>query len=204
MKIVIISMLFISFYSVATQSKTHTNKTEVVITEVVKTQAKHWQIKPLDYIKATKLKQQYKSLISDNITPIEVLGIFAKTKQERKKYAQKFARLMYDTTAKVLTFQKAVNQANKKLHSGSMFDYIPKRNRPKQSLVSRASQVINLNNCSKLCLNKAKNFIDNAAVIPIDFYFKNATKKQIQKWAYDLNISLFDVENKTITLNHAQ
>ena len=165
-------------------------------------QAKYWQIEPQNYIKAQQLREQYKGLVSKDITPIEVLGIFANTKAERDKYARIFAKMIRQTTKKVLDFQKSVNQAHKDLYGAdSMFDY--QSSQLPTYTPKRKNITINIDDCNQSCITNAKKLINTSFINPVDFYFTSTTDDEIRSFARKLGISVEQVQNKQITLNHS-
>ena len=71
------------------------------------------------------------SLSVPNISPVEVLGIHARNDAERSKYAEIFARAMYEDTQRVLAFQLAYDVESRKLIAGQpmiSFKGLPKVN----------------------------------------------------------------------------
>lgn len=54
-----------------------------------------------------------------NISPIEVLGIHARTEAERQKYAELMARATYEDVQRVLAFQAAYDAAMRRLYPNS-------------------------------------------------------------------------------------
>lgn len=152
--------------------------------------------------------EDYRSLINEmdknnTLSPLEILGIYAKTKAEKRKYARKFAQSIHQYTKKVLSFQKLVRQANQDLYGNvSMFDYTPTPRTIKKTTIRRVSKTISLNDCNELCEKEVKALIEVAIVFPVDIYFKDATNLEIQNWALKLNINHNHVEQGYITLNH--
>ncbi|MCB1918330.1 MAG: hypothetical protein KDG52_21780, partial [Rhodocyclaceae bacterium] len=51
-----------------------------------------------------------------NISPVEVLGIHARTPAERDRYAELFARMTYEDLQRVLAFQQAYDTALRRLN----------------------------------------------------------------------------------------
>jgi len=151
--------------------------------------------------------ETHRSLISEmdknnTLSTLEILGIYAKTTAEKRKYARKFAKSIHQYTKKVLDFQKIVRQANKDLYGDvSMFDYTPMPKTIKKA-IRRVSQTININTCNELCEQEVKALMTTAIVFPVDLYFTNATNLEIQHWALKLNINRNDVDQGYITLNH--
>lgn len=178
-----------------------TNKSKIEYSHAVKTASQYWQVEPQDIIKAQQLQEQYRGLISQTITPIELLGIFAQNAHERAKYAKIFAQLMDQTTRKVLQFNQAVINAQNELYGQqSMFDDPITSN----FVAKRLQKIIDLNNCDRACLIEAKQLINNSANAPVDFYFVNANSDaSIQAFAVKLDISIDAVNTRQITLNYA-
>jgi hypothetical protein len=66
-----------------------------------------------------------------NLSPVEALGIHARSDAERQKYAEVFARAMYEDTQRVLAFQLAYGVAISRLTAGQpmiSFAGLPKVN----------------------------------------------------------------------------
>jgi hypothetical protein len=76
--------------------------------------------------------ETYKSLAlemdkNNTLSTLEILGMYAETKAEKRKYARKFSKLFYQYTDRVLGFQTLIRQANKDFYGNpSMFDYVGK------------------------------------------------------------------------------
>ena len=62
------------------------------------------------------------SLSVTNISPLEVLGIHAKTPAERDRYAERFVEMMREDTEQVLAFERAVQNAWAR-SGAAMFDF---------------------------------------------------------------------------------
>lgn len=173
--------------------------TKYATTTHISTQAQYLNISPQEVQRAQLLRQRYKGFISDDITSVEVLGIFAKTAKERTRYAEIFAKAFRESVAKTLEFQKAYQQANLRLFgNGSMFDY---KIKPRPRASNRVSYTFDLKSCDESCNNSLTKLIANSTNKPLDLYFENATAQEIRQWATDNNIAHSAVYSKQITLN---
>ncbi len=179
--------------------KSTTTQTEITKPRIIKSQADFFGLTQIEVDKIKTLRSQYRGFFDENISDVEVLGIFAKTEAEKRKYARLFAQTYRETTAKILAFQKFVNQAHIDLYGRqSMFDYIQVSKTPK-----RLSYSIDINDCNNDCIKYAKQFI-NEATTPVDLYFIGASSDDdIRIFAQKLNITKSVVSSRYITLNHA-
>jgi integrating conjugative element protein (TIGR03759 family) len=195
--------------------KTKTNTTKTLLTDFekqqeTKQQAKmtlkmnHLNLSKEELILSDNLKAMALEMDNNNtVSSLEILGIFATTPEDKRKYARKFVTAIRNYTTKVLEFQKYVNQAHKDVSgSNSMFDYIPKR-KASPTTQKRTTKTINLNDCDELCEHDIKTLVHMPLIFPVDLYFKNASNTDIQQWALKMNISRDGVEQGLITLNHA-
>jgi integrating conjugative element protein (TIGR03759 family) len=140
---------------------------------------------------------------NNTLSTWEILGIFADTPAEKRKYARKFVESIRNYTTQVLEFQKYIKQAHKEMAvSNSMFDYLsPNKSR---SEVKRKRKTVDLDNCDELCEDNIKTLLKSALIFPVDLYFKNATNTKIQQFAIKIKINHNEVKQGLITLNYAR
>ena len=70
-----------------------------------------WELNTREWSRYRELAQGVRGHLSDpGITPIEILGIHARSTEERRYYARRFARLMHEDTKRILAFQRAYDQ----------------------------------------------------------------------------------------------
>ena len=80
-------------------------------------EARLWGIELDDLQRARQLMRGPRGAFSvSNISPVEVLGIHARTPAEKRKYAELFARLMVEDSERVLAFQREYDAAVKRLY----------------------------------------------------------------------------------------
>lgn len=87
--------------------------------------AQLWSLSDEEMLRAKLLMEGPRKAFSiANISPVEVLGIHARSDAERAKYAEKFARTLHEDTERILAFQDAFNRANASLYPGAkVVDY---------------------------------------------------------------------------------
>lgn len=81
-----------------------------------KSLAEHWGLSKEDWQRYRSLLQGVRGSISpSNLSPIEVLGIHARDAQERQKYAEQWAMIMREDAERILAFQQAYDEAQRRL-----------------------------------------------------------------------------------------
>lgn len=201
-------LLLVVSINVNAVNKTKIDNTKIIYTSVTKQQLMETEVKFFGITKEEYTRAKtYQSLAlemdkNNTLSTLEILGVYAETKAEKRKYARKFAKLFHQYTDKVLSFQKLVMQENKRLTGDqSMFDYTRVQKEKLQS--KRISKIIDINDCDDLCKADVKKLIEVAFIFPVDLYFKNTTNLEIQRWASELAIKSDEVDQGFITLNHA-
>ena len=78
--------------------------------------AQHWQLDATEWERVEMLRQEFRQHVSDRqISPLEILGLHARTEAERERYAQRWAALMIADAERILLFQRAYDEAVRKL-----------------------------------------------------------------------------------------
>lgn len=154
-----------------------------------------------EYFKYLQLKEQYQGLVSPEITPLEYLGIFAKTSKDRAKYARLYTKINRATTKKVLAFDRAVQVADKEMFG---FDNVINYQVRSSSEQPRNSYSIDITNCQDDCKSRVTELTSKAFLTPVDLYFVNANNDQIRSFAASLSLDPEEVSRGLITLNHAK
>jgi integrating conjugative element protein (TIGR03759 family) len=79
--------------------------------------ARLWDLSEVEWQRYQQLMQGIRGSISPlTISPIEVLGIHARDEVERQRYAEIWARIMYEDAGRILAFQQAYDAAVKRLY----------------------------------------------------------------------------------------
>ena len=79
--------------------------------------AEAWNLSREEFSQVKLLKSQYQGLLSANLTPLEWLGIFATSDEQRNHYAKLFAERQLQTTTAILKFETAYITAVRELSS---------------------------------------------------------------------------------------
>jgi len=97
--------------------------TEVSRTDVL--EAGYWGITLQELHRARHLMRGPRGAFSDpRISPVEVLGIHARSDAERDRYAALFAKLLHEDTERVLAWQRAGDSAMRRLYpTGKVVDF---------------------------------------------------------------------------------
>jgi integrating conjugative element protein (TIGR03759 family) len=86
------------------------------LSPVDKARAEVWELSDTEWRRYRTLMQGIRGSISPaTLSPIEVLGIHARDEGERRRYAERWARLMRDDAERILAFQHAYDQAWQRL-----------------------------------------------------------------------------------------
>lgn len=86
------------------------------LSPVEKTRAEAWDLSDIEWQRYRALMEGIRGSISPaTLSPIEVLGIHAREEGERRRYAERWARLMRDDAERILAFQHAYDRAWKRL-----------------------------------------------------------------------------------------
>jgi integrating conjugative element protein (TIGR03759 family) len=79
--------------------------------------AQGWGLSATEWQRYQALMQGIRGSVSPTtISPIEVLGIHARDREERRRYAETWARTLHDDVDRILAFQHAYDEAAKRLY----------------------------------------------------------------------------------------
>ena len=95
--------------------RTPTPDTALTTSELARAQA--WGLSATEWQRYQALMQGIRGSVSPaTISPIEVLGIHARHGEERRRYAEIWARTLHEDVDRILAFQRAYNDAAKRLY----------------------------------------------------------------------------------------
>lgn len=162
-------------------------------------QSKQWGITVEDWARYEDLKKGPRGTWSPSLDPLTMLGVEARSENERVRYAQIQVRMEAERVERELAYQRTYDQVFQKVYAGLLpINAAPppksKTPPPKMALFVKA-------NCPE-CDKKAKKL--QADKTPYDVYMIGTGGKDsvIRDWAKSVGISSTLVQNKTITLNH--
>ena len=174
------------------------SRSENVFTKIEHAQMAQMGLTQSDWKKYKNILNGPRKFWSPNVHPMVLLGIEAKTAQERRKYARKVARMEYARIEKELAFDKAVQLAMVELYPNEVgFEY-PNKAYAQKSLANRTDKIGNVAkviimylpiDCAT-CIPLIKQSIENFKGIKIDIYIEGTTSKDaIRGWARKVNLS---------------
>ena len=105
--IVLIVGLTLSTSSLPEQRNHFSNTVSSEISSSDTRTAEVWQLSVEEIELLQKLQQHHEGMLSSGLTPYEWLGIFAETDEQRKHYAELFAKRQLELTDAILKFESA-------------------------------------------------------------------------------------------------
>ncbi len=149
-----------------------------------------------------------------NLDPVTVLGLNARSQEERNRYARILARQEYENSEKLILLDKAYHNAFQELYGHVPIINLTELPAYQDKLMeSQASQlgnqvkfgdrfVIFTSTHCAVCDRQVKRVLSDFTLgQSVDIHFKDDSREDITKWAARLSISPDAVNNGTITLN---
>lgn len=91
--------------------------TASMLSPIARARAERWDLSPVEWQRYESLMTGIRGSISPaSISPIEVLGIHARSDDERRQYAERWAQLMREDVDRILAFQRAYDEAGRRLY----------------------------------------------------------------------------------------
>lgn len=173
----------------------------------------HWSLSVDEWRRYKSLMQGIRGSISPaNISPIEVLGTHARTDQERRRYAEIWARMRHEDAERILAFQQAYSEAFQRLYPNELVVDLSRLKVPAQQALAPGERLLvflKLKHCPA-CDSLVQRLLQQPAFKTehIDLYFVD-TKPQrddglIQQWAKQQHIDNSRIKQGLLTLNHDQ
>ncbi len=175
-----------------------------------RTRAHAWDLSETQWRRYRQLMQGIRGSISPaTISPIEVLGIHARSDEERRQYAEQWARLMREDVDRILRFQHAYDAAGRRLYPNeSLIDPARLPGRSLNSDLLRPTDRVLLFlrsdclGCDRL-LRRLLGHIDRIA--GVDIYLTDldaGDDEAVRAWASQHQIRPEWVHRRQVTLNH--
>ncbi|MYD44482.1 MAG: TIGR03759 family integrating conjugative element protein [Gammaproteobacteria bacterium] len=173
------------------------------------TRGEHWGLSSNEIQRVDMLRREFRRFLSDDrISPLEILGIHARTDADRKRYAQRWAQLMIEDAERVLAFQRAYDEAVQDLLGNkSLVDLaqLPRRHTGDMSLrpTDRLAVFVTMNchACDVLFDRVARMSTHVAGIDVYALDLQQANERELHRWAQFRGIPPAAVQNKRITLN---
>ncbi len=189
-------------------------KTPIINTEKEETSfdRAQWKLSQDEWTRYQKLMKGIRGSISpENLSPIEVLGVHARSEQERKKYARQWAKMRQDDAERILAFQRAYDAAWKELDpNGRIIDIARLKTPPEQKAIDREDRVLlflRLRKCDEcqILLTRVRRAAFEAKA-QLDIYFidtkENKDDSAILAWAKRQHFDRERLKQRAVTFNH--
>lgn len=195
----------------ATSSSTAESRRSTFFADQVDVQA--WQLDDEEAARYARLMRGIRGSFSKpNISPLEVLGIHARSAAERRRYAERLVRLLYEDTERVMAFEREVQAAWKRLYGDvPIIDTakLPPDQRP-WSLDDLAGKRLAafVSTACAACergMPRLLTIAQDERIEGMDFYVVDTDKDEdIRAWARRHRIPPEQVKAKRITLNRGK
>ena len=172
--------------------------------------ARLWDLSETEWQRYKQLMQGIRGSVSPStISPIEVLGIHARDEAERQRYAEAWARAMYEDVGRILAFQRAYDAAGKRLYPNQLLidvDRLPGQVGETSPLQSTDRLLFFARPECPACdllMGKLLKRIDE--VSGIDIYLTDidpGDDAAVRAWASRYQVDPEWVRSRRITLNH--
>lgn len=195
-----------------TQSLTYTeSQAQPVAEDTLRRQ--RWSLTVDEWSRFKSLMQGIRGSISPaSISPIEVLGTHARTDQERRRYAEIWARMRHEDAERILAFQQAYAEAFQRLYPNEPLVDLSRLKAPSQQASvpgERLLVFLKIKNCPA-CESLVQRLLHQPAFKTqrIDLYFIDTQPQRddglIQQWAKQQHIDNARIRQGLLTLNHDQ
>ena len=195
--IVLIVGLTISTSSLPEQRNHFSNTVSSEISSSETRTAEVWQLSVEEIELLQKLQQHHEGMLSSGLTPYEWLGIFAETEEQRKHYAELFAKRQLELTDAILKFESAYAEAIQKIASQSKDN----------SQIGKRLLFITTYQCShKQCKNDLQRILKHAESGGfLDILIQGKTSiTDLKSWGVENKIPLEKIRTGDITIDQAQ
>jgi integrating conjugative element protein (TIGR03759 family) len=169
-----------------------------------------WDLSETEWRRYKALMDGIRGSISPStISPIEVLGIHARDEDERQRYAERWARAMREDTDRILAFQRAYDEAGKRLYPNEPLidiDRLPQESEKEREFQATDRLLFFTRPACPVCdvlLNKLLKRIDE--VSGIDIFLSDVVPGDdaaVRDWAARQQIAPEWVHSRRVTLNH--
>lgn len=162
----------------------------------MKRNAQEWGLTTEEWQRYETLKKGRRGVLSPGLDPLTMLGIEARSDEERRHFAELAVKQEFQRVEAELAFQREVNRAWTRVYPGVL---------PVQDLrseVSNARQALFVKDSCPACDRKLAQLMKSNR--PLDIYLVDSGGKDeaVRNWAKKHNIPAEKVKSRQVTLNH--
>ncbi|WRP38370.1 TIGR03759 family integrating conjugative element protein [Klebsiella variicola] len=158
--------------------------------------AQEWGLTAEEWQRYETLKKGRRGVLSPGLDPLTMLGIEARSDEERRHFAELTVKQEFQRVEAELAFQREVNSAWTRVYPGVL---------PIQDLrsdISNARQALFVKDNCPACDRKLTQLMKSNQ--PLDIYLVGSGGKDeaVRSWAKKHNIPAEKVKSRQVTLNH--
>lgn len=155
-----------------------------------------WGLTAEEWQRYETLKKGRRGVLSAGLDPLTMLGIEARSDEERRQFADLAVKQEFQRVEAELSFQREVNSAWTRVYPG----VLPVQNL--RSEVSNARQALFVKENCPACERKLVQLMKSNQ--PLDIYLVGSGGKDaaVRSWAKKRNIPAEKVKSRQVTLNH--
>ena len=170
-----------------------------------------WGLDQTEWLRYRELKSGVRAHLSvDTISPLEVLGIHAKSEFERKKYARQWARIVYEDAKRVLEFQRVFDDAMHAItQEEPLIDIVrlPHGTSKTQTLEGSDRLILFVETDCAICSTLVPSILGAVPVtVPLDIFFLDSTilldSRGIDSWLMEYGLVEHVNSNRKVTFNN--
>lgn len=158
--------------------------------------AQEWGLTTEEWQRYETLKKGRRGVLSPGLDPLTMLGIEARSDEERRHFAELTVKQEFQRVEAELAFQREVNSAWTRVYPG----VLPVRDL--RSEVSNVRQALFVKENCPACERKLAQLMKSNQ--PLDIYLVGSGGKDeaVRRWAKKHNIPAEKVKSRQVTLNH--
>jgi integrating conjugative element protein (TIGR03759 family) len=174
-------------------------------TSLEERRAQDWGLRTEEWQRYQQLMQGPLGTYSPNLDPLTALGIEARTEQEQRRYAELQVQAESRRVGKTLAYQRAYDEAWKRLYPGMQPVNLPGANVPARSSAPNSGSsrlaVFVRDGCPP-CDERVKQLQASNSAFDVYVVGSRQQDERIRQWAARVGIDPAKVRERSITLNH--
>ncbi|HHA1945036.1 TIGR03759 family integrating conjugative element protein [Enterobacter hormaechei] len=158
--------------------------------------AQEWGLTTEEWQRYETLKKGRRGVLSPGLDPLTMLGIEARSDEERRHFAELTVKQEFQRVEAELAFQREVNSAWTRVYPGVL---------PVQDLrseVSNARQALFVKDSCPACERKLVQLMKSNRSLDIYLVGSGGKDEAVRAWAKKRNIPAEKVKSRQVTLNH--
>lgn len=163
--------------------------------------ASEWGLQPQEWSRYRDLMDGPLGIYSPNLDPLSVLGIEARSDEERRRYAELQVQVEARRVEKLLAYQRAYDDAWQRLNPGMQRVNLPDDKPGTTARGSGRTAVFVKDGCAA-CGQLVQRLQSSGAEFDLYIVGSRQDDARIRDWAKRANVDPARVRSGTITLNH--